>query len=317
MKRILFANIGWMINYQGNTDTDHVKGAGSYSDADKHEVYNFKKVDGYYYGYVQPVIDSINLKRIDPLCSGDVLEDVLVVWMAPFEGTKSRRIVGWYENATVYRYIQPDLKGYRGGYGYFIKACSKDCVLLPVIERIFKVPKETDFSGQSNVWYPKLTIPDVKAYINDVLNYITSYSSGSKPKSANSAKVDTKARKIVEKNAVEYVTTHFKALGYKVTSVEQENKGWELEAVQDGLKLMLEVKGLAGNSISVHITQNEFEKMKSNKNNYFLCVVTNAMVSPILYTFEWNERSGCCVSNDGNNLQLKIDLIPSYIARVE
>ena len=317
MKRILFANIGWMINYQGNTAIDHVKGAGRYSDADKHEVYNFKTINGYFYGYVQPPFDAINLKRIDEKCNGDVLKDVLVVWMSPFEGTKSRRIVGWYENATVYRYIQPDLKGYRGGYGYFIKACSKDCVLLPVIERIFKVPKETDFSGQRNVWYPKLAIPAVKAYINEVSNYITSYSSGSKLKSGKSAKVDPKARKEVEKKAVKYVTIHFKSLGYKVTSVEKENKGWDLEAVQDGLKLLLEVKGLAGEEISVHITQNEFEKMKSNKNNYFLCVVTNAMVSPILYTFEWNERSGCCVSNDGNNLQLKIDLIPSYIARVE
>ena len=63
MKRILFANIGWMINYQGNTSTDHIKGAGSY-DADKHEVYNFKKVNGYYYGYVQPAIDTINLRGV-------------------------------------------------------------------------------------------------------------------------------------------------------------------------------------------------------------------------------------------------------------
>ena len=313
----MFANIGWMINYQGNTSTDHIKGAGSYIDADKHEVYNFKKVNGYYYGYVQPAIDTINLKRIDEKCSGDVLDDVLVVWMSPFEGTKSRRIIGWYENATVYRYIQPDLKRNRSGYGYYIKARSKDCVLLPVIERTFKVPKVTNFSGQRNVWYPKQTIPAVKAYINKVLNYITSYSGGSKLKSGKSAKVDPKARKEAEKKAVKYVTTHFKSLGYTVTSVEQENKGWDLEAVQDGLILLLEVKGLAGNSISIHITQNEFEMMKSHKNNYFLCVVTNAVESPTLYTFEWNEKSGCCVSNDGNNLQLKIDLIPSYIARVE
>lgn len=317
MKRILFANIGWMINYQGNTSTDHIKGAGSYIDADKHEVYNFKKVNGYYYGYVQPAIDTINLKRIDENCSGDVLDDVLVVWMSPFEGAKSRRIVGWYNHATVYRHIQPDVNGQRGGYGYFIKAHTRDCVLLPVIERRIMVPKAKNFSGQKNVWYADSPDPEVKAFLKEVWNYISNYSSGTKPKSNQPAKVDAAARKTVETRAVDYVLTYFKSLGYQVTSVEKENKGWDLEAVQDGLKLLLEVKGLAGEEISVHITQNEFEKMKSNKNNYFLCVVTNAMLSPTLYTFEWNERSGCCVSNDGNNLKLTIDLIPTYIARVE
>ena len=317
MKRILFANIGWMINYQGNTDTDHVKGAGSYSDAHKHEVYNFKKVAGYYYGYVQPAIDSINLKRIDPRCSGDVLEDVLVVWMAPFEGTKSRHIVGWYWNATVYRYVQPDPKGTRSGCGYFIKARAGDCTLLPVAERTFQIPKAKDFSGQKNVWYADSDNPEVVRFRNKVWKYIDNYSVRSAARSTSSPKVNVRARKEVERKAVDFVSVHFISLGYKVKSVEKANKGWDLEAEKDDIKLLLEVKGLAGKEISVHITQNEYEKMKSHKNNYFLCVVTNVMESPTLYTFEWNEKSGSCVSNDGKNLQLTIDLIPTYIARVE
>ena len=317
MKKILCAKIGWMINYQGNTASDLIKGAGSYVDADKHEAYNFKPVDDYYYGYLQPATDSINLNRIDEQCDGDFLEGVLVVWMSPFEGAKSRRIIGWYDNATVYRYSQPDPKGTRHGYSYYVKAHVNDCTLLPVIERTVIVPKAKNFSGQSNIWYADSPNEEVIAFLKTVSDYISRYSSGKKPQTGKSPKVDVEVKKMVEKKAVTYVKSHFKAKGYQVTSVEKDNKGWDLEAVQAGLKLLLEVKGLAGKEISVHITQNEFEKMKANKNNYFLCVVTDVMANPTLYTFEWNEKAGCCVSNDGNNLQLKIDLIPTYIAHVE
>ena len=65
--RILFANIGWMISYKGQSSEDLISGGGSYSDADKHEAFNFQNLNGYCYGYFQPTGDNVNLSRIDVL----------------------------------------------------------------------------------------------------------------------------------------------------------------------------------------------------------------------------------------------------------
>ncbi len=322
MKKILFANIGWMKYYQGNTDTDFIKGGGSWDDADKHEIYNFQEVDGWYHGYAQPAGMTINLNAIDEMCEGDVLKDVLVVWVAPFFGKKARCIVGWYKHATVYRYRQKEKKGVRGDYDFNIKAKKGDCTLLPEMERTFEVPrsryKGEGFTGRPTIWYADSTNPDVVKYREKVWKYINNYSSKSPSTSHKPAKkVDVVAREKVEKAAVAYVDHYYSELGFKVESVEKENKGWDLEARIGESELLLEVKGLANNEISVHITRNEFNQMKLNKDIYHLCVVTNALTSPTLYTFEWDDDKEYCISNDGNGLILKIDLIPSYVAFVE
>ena len=48
--RILFANIGWMTHYRGNSATDKIVGGGSYRNDDKHEAYNFLPLNGKCYG---------------------------------------------------------------------------------------------------------------------------------------------------------------------------------------------------------------------------------------------------------------------------
>ena len=54
MQKILFANIGWMKRYRGHSNSDKIKGGGSYNPDDKHEAFNFQDVNGHCYGYVQP-----------------------------------------------------------------------------------------------------------------------------------------------------------------------------------------------------------------------------------------------------------------------
>lgn len=312
--KILFANIGWMTDYQGNTKTDYIKGGGSWNNARKHEVYNFQSVNGWCYGYVQPAGKGkyIDLRRIDKKCRGDVLDDVLVIWMAPLHGEGSRFIVGWYEHATVYRYCQNDTSGKRSGYGYFIKAKAADCTLLPVIDRTFYVPKKKYFSGQANVWYADKNLPEVINYRQDVWTYVN----GSKIKqpsrvSKTVKKVDPNAKKKVEKAAIKYVTDYYKSNGYVVTSVEKENKGWDLEAEKGDLTLLLEVKGLAGNEIAIRITENEFKKLTKNTNCY-LCVVTDVLKSPMLFIYVWDKNKKCFVPVDGNGPNLNIDERPTY-----
>ena len=45
-EKILFANIGWMTHYKGNTKKDQIVGGGSWSNDDKHEAFNFSPIKG-------------------------------------------------------------------------------------------------------------------------------------------------------------------------------------------------------------------------------------------------------------------------------
>lgn len=164
---IFYCRVGWMDYYQGTKNGDYPRNGGSYNLSQiGHEVYNFKASFGTYYGYVEPggkiKIENLGAKKTD-----DFVDDVLVVWTAtrPEGGTY---IVGWYENATVYREIQhtPDnVLADRDDFeflNYYIQ--SKTATLLDDNERTYKI----DSMGQSLIWYG-----DEEANIA-VLNYILS-----------------------------------------------------------------------------------------------------------------------------------------------
>ena len=305
MQKILFANIGWMKRYHGHSNSDKIKGGGSYNPDDKHEAFNFQDVNGHCYGYVQPTKWSeIKIERIDSSClkSDDYLDDVLVVWTAtnPIEG--GTFIVGWYKHARVYRTFQYDTKlKERNGYDYNIEALSSDCNLLMEKERTMQVPRATNalnkgFIGQSNIWYADSETEKVANFRKLVIDYINNYV---KPKSRKPKPIiNVEAKIAVEKAAISAVTSYYKEHGYKIHSVESENKGWDLEAYKGKSILRIEVKGLSGSNLSVHITENEYSQMKSAKNdNNRLCVVTNAVSSPSLWTFAYDNGTWVCEQN--------------------
>lgn len=323
MKRILFANIGWMKRYRGHSKSDKIKGGGSYNPDDKHEAFNFQDVDGHCYGYVQPTRWSdIKLNRIDSSCSNtdEYLDDVLVVWTAtkPIEG--GTYIVGWYKRARVYRTFQHDTKSkVRNGYDYNIEAHSSDCTLLIEKERTMQVPRakasmNKGFMGQSNIWYADSDIKEVVSFRQSVFDYIENYVKPQKHKAKPNIDVDAKIA--VEKAAVSAVTESYAKQGYNVISVEDENKGWDLEATKGKIFLRIEVKGLAGSQISVHISKNEYSKMKSSDNaGYRLCVVTNALKSPEIWTFSYD--NGIWVCEEDNDIELSFEEQIAAIAYVE
>ena len=278
MQRLLFANIGWMKRYRGHSKSDKIKGGGSYNPDDKHEAFNFQDVDGHCYGYVQPTKWSeIKIERIDSSClkSDDFLDDVLVVWTAtnPIEG--GTFIVGWYKHARIYRTFQYGTKlKERNDYAYNIEALSSDCDLLIEEERDMQVAN----------------------FRNLVIDYINNYV---KPKNRKPKPIiNVEAKIAVEKAAISAVTSYYKKHGYKIYSVESENKGWDLEAYKGKSILRIEVKGLSGSDLSVHITENEYSQMKSaNNDNYRLCVVTNAVSSPNIWTFAYDNGNWICEQN--------------------
>ena len=320
--RILFANVGWMTHYQGYNEKDQIKNGGSWRNDDKHEVYNFFPIDGICYGYVQPVKWApINLKRIDKNSNKDNrLNDVLVVWLATHPQNRGTYIVGWYNNATVFRTFQDSTLEQRKCYTYNIKAKAEDCVLVPVDQRTFQIPranvKGKGFLGQSNIWYADSDSQSVKDFRNEVINYINAFHGGSDGDTKQTLKVDAEARKQVEIAAVKFVKDVYEHLGYEVISREKENIGWDLDAVRKKEKLKLEVKGLAQSQISVRISNNEYNSMLNNTESYRLCVVTNAIQKPVLTVFIWDENRKAWVSDKDQSLILNIELKPSYLAEV-
>lgn len=320
--RILFANIGWMAHYRDNTAKDQIKGGGSYRDDDKHEAFNFLPINGKCYGYVQPVKwGGINLSRIEKDCHEDKLSDVLVVWIATHPSAGGTYVIGWYKNANVYKTFQETKYPQRNNYNYNIVAKAEDCQLLPILQRSFQVPRANTigkgFLGQSNVWYADSTNIDVLQFKDEVINYIKSYKGETRHLSKQTIKVDAEARKQVEKAAVKYVTEVYKKLGYTIVSREKENIGWDLDATKKGIKLKLEVKGLAQSHVSVHISGNEYNSMQANTSSYVLCVVTNAIKNPSLINFVWNADKGIWESNEDPSIILTIDPRPSYVAEVK
>ncbi|MEA3010830.1 MAG: hypothetical protein QOJ91_2522 [Sphingomonadales bacterium] len=192
-------------------------------------------------------------------------------------------IVGWYNNATVYREARDggvDLNGER--HRYSAEARTEDAVLLPPVARNFNVrSSRTDPGagfGQKPTWYGADAV-DARVWA-----YIRSYG-----RSKRSAKplvppknLDPQLRRKVEKAAVAHAAEYYtsEAGGQRhVVSVEPLARGWDLEASNGDGTLLVEVKGLLNSRLVCELTPNEYEKMMlpENRARYVVYVVTNAL----------------------------------------
>ena len=220
-------------------------------------------------------------------------------------------IVGWYEQATVYREARDGgmtLNGER--HGYSAEARAEDAVLLPPVARNFNVrSSRTDPGagfGQKPTWYGADAVDArVWAYIQ---NYGRPKKSGRKlvpPKN-----LDPQLRRKVEKAAVAHATDYYrsKAGGERhVVSVEPLAKGWDLEASNGSGTLLIEVKGLLNSQPVCELTPNEYEKMMlpENRASYVVYIVTNALAespaTPLASVFE-NTGGKAWETADGRKL---------------
>lgn len=319
--KMIFFRVGWMENYQGIKDGDEIHGGGSYVE-DKgygHEIFNFQPFKNKVYGYVQPpgkksIYNNrmINIKRIGATNSKDLVEKVLVVWVAtlPSGGTF---IVGWYKNATVYKYWQSppsDSERFYDGkkFGYYTTANLEDAKLLSPDERVFPIPTGKGGIGQSNVWYADKPSQHQKLR-QDVLKYIESRelpeSLTNDTKGNSGHQPDPLIRQKVEKAAVKKTIKHFTKIGYQVNSVESDNLGWDLNAFLGQRKLKLEVKGLSGSQVTVELTPNEYEKMNNNKTDYRLCIVSKALTEPSLEIFSYSMETNQWQTPNDRKLQIE------------
>lgn len=263
-----------------------------------------------HYGYVQPPgnASGINLPRIDPGNTDSKLTDVTVVWFANRRGAGSF-IVGWYQNATVYAMCQPAPADARRDYGtgdvgYFVKAKASNCTFLEDDERTFEIPRGEGYPGRSNAFYQDRN----PAFAAEVLRYIASggaIKKKNKPAGGRAHQPSILKRIAIEKAAIETVVAHYVGLGYTVTSVERDNVGWDLTAVNGKRALQIEVKGLSEAAIVAELTPNEYHYFSKNSLDYRLCIVCQALEKPELHVFSFDKEIGFWSTPKGRVLSIE------------
>ena len=158
-KPLILCRIAWMDNYQGITNDDVPLGGGRYIDnnQDGFEKYNFLLRENGYYGFVETmetkagsgVYNKICIENIDPSYSkDDSIDGVRVVFISRHPNTNKMLIIGWYDNATIYRERQ-----YIDGNTYMMHCSETDAHLISTNERTFEIPTGKNAIGQSNFFY--------------------------------------------------------------------------------------------------------------------------------------------------------------------
>lgn len=308
---MIFFNTAWMERYEGLKGNDkEIHGGGSYVDEHGYgyEIFNFKKIKNKVYGYAQP--RGVNdITKLGASKDDEYIDGILVVFTATHRDGGTY-VVGWYRDARFYKDYQktnlPERKFEDEYMGYYATTTAENCTLLNVDERFSfpMVPRgKKGEMGQSNIWYANSE--QVIEFKKELLKHIEMYDK-SKNKRTNkraSRQYDLKARKKVENIAIKKVTEIYTKRGFRVTSHETENLGWDLEAAYKKTFLKLEVKGLSGDRISVEITPNEYNKMQEYKDSYRLCVVTECLTNPEVHIFMYSNEKNCWMNEeDGEEL---------------
>ena len=173
-----------MERYEG-LDNDKIERGGEYNQHSKgEEICNFSNNNGIVYGYVRANRETILIERLglDANKRDDSVSGVTVVWTAVPEEGGGTVVVGWYEDATVYRKVQTlenpnEIQEKNGVLLYHVMAPSDKAVLLPVEQRELQIPRgEKSGIGQSNIWFAdkeenKRTVEDVRSLIKKKVSF--------------------------------------------------------------------------------------------------------------------------------------------------
>ncbi|KWQ05811.1 HNH endonuclease [Acinetobacter harbinensis] len=172
---ILFCNVGWMESYNG-IDGDILSRGGAFNDHSiGHEVCNFTNLNEKVFGYVRSS-GKIDIQKLGANKDDEFVDEVTVVWTAgPDSG--GTVVIGWYENAKVYKEPQKLLKA--SGFHeknkldfYLIEANFSDAYLVPLQKRNLLIPRAVKGGiGQSNVWYAQS--PEAQNLVQRVQKYIS------------------------------------------------------------------------------------------------------------------------------------------------
>lgn len=321
---IVYFNIGWMKRYAGTAADDPTIGGHGFLTKEEHEhgaeSFNFQPASGgKMQGYRPPGSgEKTDISRLGAARGDEYIDGVLAIWMAREPGSGSTRIVGWYENARIYRTAQAGDFKLDGETEYYTAVAETvDCRLLPPVARSFEIKSSRtapgEGFGQKPTWY------GAKAVDERVWRYVSTY--GVRPATPKKTKGkgkpprnhDPELRRKVERRAVEHAVSYYKSVygaDCRIDSVEAQAKGWDLEVFCTDEPLLVEVKGLMNAELVCELTPNEFEKMLHPENSarYIVYVVNNALAeapqAPLPTVFE--HRGGeKWVSQDGKKLKIR------------
>jgi hypothetical protein len=90
-----------------------------------------------------------------------------------------------------------------------------------------------------------------------------------------------------------------------VVSKEKDSIGWDLEASNCKVTLLLEVKGLSCNVTSVELTPNEYQNAKQMGYQYKICIVTSALHNPNLEIYSYDVVANLWKNESGERLNIE------------
>ena len=140
------------------------------------EIYNFQDYNGYCYGYISAKDGIVDLSKIKFTNDESLLfENCLVIWVCKNTCENNYKLIGWYKNANVFKYLQKKISYPSVGRDlYFnIKSKSKDAFLLNLTDRNYNI--DISFENNSNIVVKNINDKD----ISEIVSFINSYS---KPK---------------------------------------------------------------------------------------------------------------------------------------
>ena len=277
------------------------------------EAHNFLNINGVMYGYFQPHMKSpyeINLSRIKQGCPDDAdkIDNVLVIWFATHPIDRGQVVIGWYNNATVYRYRQePNNMPLRNNGGYYIKANVEDCVLLPISNRRFPVGHETEKTragnpGTANIFYVLDSQGEVKDLTNEnnewianLVNYVEDYNghkilteadeieedikTGQYSPTGQGFQSDVMIRMMIESYAMAACKKYYSDKGYKVVDDSAKSSYDFIIHKKNEVSRLVEVKGTQTVGNTIILTKNEVCLSREQGENMVLFIVHSIVMN--------------------------------------
>jgi hypothetical protein len=286
-KPVIFSRIGWMEYYKSvDSFPERPEGGGSYNDVENgEEEYNFKDLDGKFFGYVQPPGERhrIDVSRFEESADRYV-EGILVIFFATIperlhrELGKGQRIVGWYRDALVFEYFHNSHDDRRERKTYNLLAASAKGTLLPLSQRKFAIPANAKGkTGRSNITYYPESPTDEQSWMKDAVSYVNGFHQdiGAAPhpdldhelERAAGFEPDPTVRKTIEDWAMKAAISHYEREGYKVIDTHL-TESHDLQASRQGKSITIEVKGTRTDGASLLFTGPEIVFSRANMNHH-------------------------------------------------
>ncbi len=302
-ERVVLANVVWMDRYDGDSDTIRNVGHqwdGVHDAANSGEAYTFRPVSGRCYGYMPRFsatgeFKQMAIQKLGAIAADDEMSPVTVISTATHSAGQDRRVVGWYRNATAFRWPKQGLDASRPNVSFYFSADASDCHLVPADQRTCAIEHVRKAGpgkgpGHDSIHYPSAALARrLLNYINGSPGFILRPQGSvatSRGKSRGSPKQpNPETRAAVEAAAMAEVEACLISGGWSVKNVSAVPCGWDMTATKKGARhnLLIEVKGLSGPTANPELTPNEYKHLQIHEKGtetgrYVVAIVTEALV---------------------------------------